>query len=1701
MEKYNYQTRKILHDEYKNKFYKKSLFHILFTDMNTKNIVSEIEQFSSYSSSSTPNITRACRRMEEENYNLPSVFMQKEYQKLVEFYTTKDNRGGFYYIIDKFNQFTYSKSICRRSVKSSKYGPWMERVFRLLHDYYLFGFYECSVSQYLRNEMSEEKLDYKQNQFYHSDMQHFDDMIAACIDLGDDDLKNTIKEIILSENNTSVVTTEMILGIIKSSDEGLHKLLGDFLLAARLQEGIRQAICENMDCGTKEAFLLLFNVICDNNLIRFSSVKRAISTWVGICDESNMDRITGKMLLLMKECLNSRQKTIEYTKSNDSIEIMIALWTLGFYEVSDVIEIMKGFVVEGTKNQKLTMSYYNRALEDDEFSGIVSKKMLEEYSRDFEMVAAFIPTYLEQTDSYAYQITEKDTKKTKSYKKVPITYLFCDKEEAIKHFYILKEIYEAMPTKRMEYNPCIFPWYSISLSKTQLVKRMCLIAYSLGDNAIIDYAAAQISNIDISEGYSNRSQYLEILLHNPKTEVQKELLVNYIADKESMTRTTAFNLVKKVTLEEKYYQNIERMLKYKAGDIRKNVIELLSIQDNVSLLSSISRLLKEDKEEIRIGGLDIVLQLKRDKKRSQVYENCIKLVEDIDNPTSKEKILIDEICGASKASEILNQKGYGLYDPMVQFELSLPPHDETLLKNYFDIPSENLNNIIDKLEAFIQKHELMEYKDAYGEERLLGNGLRFTTYGDGIPYEDAMPFKHLWCEFYQNEIKDFKTLINLYLTVNKGINYTKNPNALKKYEELILGRYIMQTVFVESEYDFSSDFDIRSIIPDVLKILVHIYKEKNQERELAKAAFLYIIEKFPDKALWYKTKEEHFMSDTHISFMHTGEMGIFKNYLDDWDTPEEFKERFILFKKLDEKFSKSSSEQHVECHYSIDDEKFLNILDYLKAYVLGCVSTDTVYKAIFEDIGIYDSLIMLSYFYKDKLRQHENSILRKYGLEDGNTTSSFYQKGCFFYKTVVDKILDVELKRGDTPTVFSSSIHGISSIYGVERLVEILVAIGKDTLDRSTFYWSRSDTRKSCLSYLLKVCYPMKEDNANKLSKLIKGTGIKEQRLIETAMYAPQWMDIIGEYLGIIGLKSGCYYFMAHMNESFDDKKQAMIAKYTPITPEALNNGAFDLNWFKEAYELLGEKNFTIIYDAAKYISDGSKHARARKYADAALGKVTVPELETTITDKRNKDLLMSYGLIPVQNKNDLLHRYEFLQKFLKESKQFGTQRKASEASAVEIVMENLALAAGFTDVTRLVLMMETELIKSFAPLMDWKDIEGFDLCLKVDELGQAHIEIMKKDKLLSTLPAALKNNEYVTELKATQKKLKDQYLRTKKMFEDAMENEVIFTAVELLELCENPVVNPIVSPLVYINEEMDAIKIGFLSDSGLISYTGEVQTISPEALIRIAHPYDLYKARCWHSYQKYLFDEVKADRRKKQPFKQVFRELYIKTEEELDKKKSLMFAGNQIQPQKTVGCLKTRKWIADYEEGLQKVYYKENIVARIYAMADWFSPSDVEAPTLEWVEFSNRKTFDTLTIKEIPEIIFSEVMRDVDLAVSVAHVGGVDPESSHSTVEMRKTVIEFNLPLFGLDNVTLDGSHAIIKGKRSEYSVHLGSGIIHKIGGPMINVLPVHSQSRGKLFLPFIDEDPKTAEIMSKIVLFARDETIKDPYILKQFS
>lgn len=88
------------------------------------------------------------------------------------------------------------------------------------------------------------------------------------------------------------------------------------------------------------------------------------------------------------------------------------------------------------------------------------------------------------------------------------------------------------------------------------------------------------------------------------------------------------------------------------------------------------------------------------------------------------------------------------------------------------------------------------------------------------------------------------------------------------------------------------------------------------------------------------------------------------------------------------------------------------------------------------------------------------------------------------------------------------------------------------------------------------------------------------------------------------------------------------------------------------------------LYKSAKYITAGSNnHKRSQLYSDAALGKLDINELEREIAEKRNQERLRCYPLIPIAegDSREALRRYEFIQRFAKESKQFGAQRRESE--------------------------------------------------------------------------------------------------------------------------------------------------------------------------------------------------------------------------------------------------------------------------------------------------------------------------------------------------------------------------------------------------------------------------------------------------------
>lgn len=538
----------------------------------------------------------------------------------------------------------------------------------------------------------------------------------------------------------------------------------------------------------------------------------------------------------------------------------------------------------------------------------------------------------------------------------------------------------------------------------------------------------------------------------------------------------------------------------------------------------------------------------------------------------------------------------------------------------------------------------------------------------------------------------------------------------------------------------------------------------------------------------------------------------------------------------------------------------------------------------------------------------------------------------------VNHLFEIELQRRNAPTEATEAFHSFRYVLvlkGAERVARIMKALRKDHLKLEIY----GTERRSILSSLATSCYPLPTDMPDMLAD------ISEELLVELAFFAPQWLDLVEQRLDWPGFRTAYYYFIAHAREMGNDEKKALIARYTELDPQDLADGAFDESLFRQALKEIGEKRFEICYKAARYIGSGAVHTRARRYADVVQGHVSEQELLTQIQEKRNKDAVCALGLLTDRDEAAIQRRYLRIQQFLKESKQFGAQRQASEKRVSEVALLNLSRGAGFADPVQLTWRMEALQVESAAGYLEGIDIEGYSCIISLNDDGSNTLQILKDKKLLKGVPAKLKKHPQYLEIAEVSKAWKAQHQRARFLMEDMMQRRTSLAVDDVRAILSNPVVSPMFKKLVLLQDH----HLGLPTAEGLDTLSGLKKY--GESPLYIAHPVDFNAEGLWTQWQSHLFAEKLV-----QPFKQVFRELYVPTAEEAELSESRRYSGYQIQVKQAAAALRSRGWTASYEDGLQKVFLAQGVCVSLYAQADWFSPSDVEAPAIEYVCFSRSR-------------------------------------------------------------------------------------------------------------------------------------------------
>ncbi len=718
---------------------------------------------------------------------------------------------------------------------------------------------------------------------------------------------------------------------------------------------------------------------------------------------------------------------------------------------------------------------------------------------------------------------------------------------------------------------------------------------------------------------------------------------------------------------------------------------------------------------------------------------------------------------------------------------------------------------------------------------------------------------------------------------------------------------------------------------------------------------------------------------------------------------------------------------------------------------------------------------------------------------------------------IVRRVLEVECARGDMATAATPLVSQVGHLKGLQPFADAVNALGKLPLERSAAHgYGGSDSRKSTLSSLVRKTAPREDEDATTFAAWAKK--IPEKRLVELSAYVPQWAPLIESTLRWKGLTDAVWWLRAHTNETIyanDSVTEAWVAEIserTPLSMDDLCEGAVDVAWFQEARKRLTKKRWDALFECARYASSSGGHKRAELFSDAMTGAVKYPALLERVDKRRHQDSVRALGLIPLRKgklrQADLLKRYERLAAFRKESKKFGSQRQESEGRAVAIGMQNLARTAGFSDPQRLTWAMEQEAVKDLVDGPVTVNREDVTVSLSVSDEGQPVLEIRRGEKSLKNVPKKLSKDPGVASLKARAKDLRTQASRVKEVLETALVTRSTFEGHEIAGLMRHPILGPSLGRVVFTEvrdpaEEstgdagVRAPAIGYVTADGkkLSSPSGKAAPMEANATYALAHATDLLSTGNWHAWQKDCFDEGRV-----QPIKQVFRELYPITAEEAENgKRSRRYAGHQVNPRQGVALLGGRGWVVRPGDGVSKTYHSADLVAWLTSEESFYIPADVEGLTFDEVYFTRRGEYKPIALETVPPRLFSETMRDLDLVVSVAHQGGVDPEASASTIEMRAALMREACRLLELDNVEVKEAHAVIRGERAKYSIHLGSAQARVVGSVALAIVAVHSQHRGRIFLPFADDDPRTAEVLSKTLMLARDKEIQDPSILKQ--
>ncbi|GAB1855299.1 hypothetical protein MHTCC0001_01320 [Flavobacteriaceae bacterium MHTCC 0001] len=399
-----------------------------------------------------------------------------------------------------------------------------------------------------------------------------------------------------------------------------------------------------------------------------------------------------------------------------------------------------------------------------------------------------------------------------------------------------------------------------------------------------------------------------------------------------------------------------------------------------------------------------------------------------------------------------------------------------------------------------------------------------------------------------------------------------------------------------------------------------------------------------------------------------------------------------------------------------------------------------------------------------------------------------------------------------------------------------------------------------------------------------------------------------------------------------------------------------------------------------------------------------------------------------------------------------------------------------------------------------------------------------EKGKQIKTIPKYVKEH-FSEDLKTFRKKVKDiqtNLSAQKSRIEKIFLSRRVWTYEQWKKLyLDNNLLGFFGKRLIWNFKVEDKTQNAIFHNGTFVNPSGALQIDFQNVEVSLWHPVNasVNEVQEWRNWL--LSEEVT------QPFKQAHREVYIVTDAEITTNSySNRYAAHIIRQHIFNALCRERGW-AYQLKGQWDSYNTPTfqIPSWKYKVEFWVETDAVQDSANEMGIFNYLQTDQVrfynedgqINMADVPKIVFSESMRDVDLFVAVTSIGA-DPNwrdrgeerfhgywSNFSFGELavsgkeRKALLENIIPKLQIrKQCSFEGNFLVVEGKMRTYKIHMGSGnILMKPNDQYLCIVPDRRKEQN-VFLPF-EGDSTLSTILSKAFMLANDDKIKDITITSQ--